>query len=200
MISVIVSMSIFAFIGAISPGPVNIIAAGSGANYGFKRTLPHVIGATVAYVFIVFLMGVGLSQTLKNYPQFINILQYLGGAFLLYMSYKIATAESFDVSVLKKETIPPTLLEGVLSQGLNPKAWLISMSGVSLFVLPNTPSYYYVMAFCGVSFIACFIGVGTWATIGHLIGHLLSTRKRQIIFNIIMGVLLASTVVSILIN
>lgn len=200
MITVLVSMSIFALIGAISPGPVNIIAASSGANYGFSKTLPHVLGATIAYALIVLLMGTSLSQTLKSYPNIIVILKYLGGAFLLYMSYKIATAEPFDSAEITKETKPPTLVEGFLSQSLNPKAWLVSMSGVSLFVLPNSPASDYILAFTAISFVICFVGVGTWAAIGQLIGKFLSTRKRQVIFNVFMGGLLATTVVSIFIS
>lgn len=200
MVSILVSMSIFALIGAISPGPVNIIAAGSGANYGFKRTFFHVSGATVSYTVIVFLMGAGLSQVLKEFPQFTHILKYFGGTFLLYMSYKIATAAPFDTDEIKKESAPPRLVDGILSQSLNPKAWLVSMSGVSLFVLPNTPISFYIIAFTTISFIACFIGVATWAAIGHLIGRFLSTRKRQVTFNVIMGALLALTVLSILMN
>lgn len=196
-------MIIFALIGAISPGPVNIIAASTGANYGFKEALPHVIGATVSYTLIVFIMGVSLNQTLAIFPQFTHTLKYLGGAFLLYMAYKIATAPAFETNDLDQNNIeakPPSFIEGMLSQGLNPKAWLVSMSGVSLFVLPNAPTYVYITAFTIISFVICFVGVGTWAAIGQLIGQFLSTRKRQKIFNIVMGLLLASTVVSILMN
>lgn len=201
MISVFISMTVFALIGAISPGPVNIIAAGSGANYGFKRTLPHIFGATVSYTMIVLLMGIGLSQTLKAFPQFTHILQYIGGTFLLYMSYKIALAKPFDSDKMTtNETLPPSIIEGVLSQSLNPKAWLVSMSGVSLFVIPNMPNTFYIAAFSSISFILCFIGVSTWAAIGQLIGRFLSTKKRQIVFNVFMGLLLASTVVSMFLN
>ena len=116
------------------------------------------------------------------------------------MSYKIATAEPFDSKDLKNKATAPSVLEGALSQSLNPKAWLVSMSGVSLFVIPNTPVSLYVMTFSAISFVICFIGVATWAVIGQWIGRFLSTRKRQVTFNIIMGMLLASTVVTIFIN
>ena len=192
-------MFIFALIGAISPGPVNIIAASTGANFGFRAVLPHILGATISYTLIVFLMGVGLGQVLVIFPQFTSMLKYLGGAFLLYMSYKIATAASFETNDLigNKETRSPAFIEGMLSQGLNPKAWMISMSGVGLFVLPNTPTYVYITAFSMISFVVCFIGIGTWAAMGQLIGRFLSTKKRQVMFNVIMGLLLASTVASI---
>jgi len=197
--SVFVSMFIFALIGAISPGPVNIIATGAGANFGFMRALPHVLGATIAYTLIVFLVGIGLNEVLETYPQITATLQYLGGAFLLYMSYKIATAKPLcdDTATEKK---PPSILQGALSQGLNPKAWLVSMSGVSLFVVANSPATLYLLVFCLISFVVCFVGVGSWAAIGHLIRKLLANERYQIAFNIVMGLLLSSTVLTIFVN
>lgn len=197
--AIFISMILFALIGAISPGPVNIIATGTGANFGFRRALPHVFGATIAYTLIVFLVGIGLNKVLETYPQITNTLQYLGGGFLLFMSYKIATAKPLkDKLALEKK--PPSLLEGALSQGLNPKAWLVSMSGVTLFVAANSPASLYLLAFCVISFVVCLIGVGTWAAIGHVIRKYLSNEQHQVIFNIVMGLLLSSTVVTIFVN
>ena len=199
MTTIVISMFVFALIGAISPGPVNIIATGAGANFGFRAALPHVFGATVSYTLVVFLMGVGLNATLKLFPEITQWLQYVGGAFLLYMSYKIATAVPIDSNDLSTKS-PPTFIEGALAQGLNPKAWLVSMSGVSLFVSSNSPAMLYLLIFCSISFVVCFVSVGTWAAVGELIGGFLSTRKRQVAFNIVMGLLLSATVVPIFIN
>ncbi|RRC98912.1 LysE family translocator [Amphritea balenae] len=199
MITVFFSMFIFALIGAISPGPVNIIATGSGANFGFWRTLPHVLGATIAYTLIVFLVGIGLNEVLLTYPQITEALQYLGGGFLLYMSWKIATARPSETET-QVEQKPPNLVQGALAQGLNPKAWLVSMSGVSLFVVANSPASFYLLVFCLISFVVCFIGVGTWAAIGHLIRKLLANDRYQVAFNRVMGLLLSCSVITIFLN
>jgi threonine/homoserine/homoserine lactone efflux protein len=202
MITVMLSMVVFALIGAISPGPVNIIATGSGASFGFLPTMPHVIGATVSYTLIVLLVGLGLNQSLTVFPEITNTLKYIGSAFLLYMSYKIATATPTPTAVGAETDVkvqqPPTLIEGALSQALNPKAWLVSMSGVSVFVSVHSQATLYLLVFCAISFTVCFVGISTWAAMGHMIGALLSTRKRQIMFNIMMGLMLSATVVSIL--
>jgi len=198
MITVIFSMTMFALVGAISPGPVNIIATSSGACFGFRRTVPHVFGATLAYALIVLLVGVGLNQTLTQYPEVTGVMTYLGCAFLLYMSFKIATAVPIDFMQGTEVEQPPTFIEGALSQGLNPKAWLVSMSGVSVFVAVHAQSTLYLLVFSAISFIVCFVGIATWAALGHLIRGQLSTRTRQIKFNITMGLLLSCTVVSML--
>jgi threonine/homoserine/homoserine lactone efflux protein len=56
-------MFLFALAGAISPGPVNLVAASLGASAGFCRALPHVAGASLSYAAIVWLMGDASSYT-----------------------------------------------------------------------------------------------------------------------------------------
>jgi threonine/homoserine/homoserine lactone efflux protein len=195
MFSIILSMSIFAFIGAASPGPVNIIATSSSVNFGFKRTIPHVLGASIAYGLIVFIVGAGLSQLLILYPQLTQLLKYIGAIFLLYMAFKIATAGAAD-NQSEENSLAPSALQGGLSQGLNPKAWLVSMSGISIFVTPNDPNILYLILFTGLSFIICVIGVSIWAAAGQCISMWLTKDKYQIMFNRIMGLLLSLTVVT----
>ncbi len=200
MITVILPMFIFALIGAISPGPVNIIATGSGASFGFRRTIPHVLGATITYTVIVLLVGLGLNHRLIIFPEIALVLRYVGSAFLLYMSHKIATSVPMQPAKAVEMKKPPSLVEGALAQGLNSKAWLVSMSGVSLFVTTQPQAVLYLFIFCFISFTVCLFGIATWAAIGHSIRGFLSTTKRQVSFNILMGLMLSSTVVSILFN
>ena len=150
----------------------------------------------MSYAAIVLLVGIGLNQLLSQNPQITDALKYIGAIFLLYMSYKIATAAVDDSDSIEHQRAP-TLLEGGLAQGLNPKAWLVSMSGVSIFVTPNDPSSLYVVIFSLLSFVICLLGVGTWAVAGSLISKMLSEKRHQVTFNRIMGVLLSFTVVSI---
>ena len=200
MFAVVISMMLFALIGAISPGPVNIIATGTAASFGFKRTLPHVIGATLAYTLIVFLAGIGLSQLLFAFPSLSQVLQVCGSAFLLYMAYKIASAPVQSMEDDSQKKSPPSLLQGALSQWLNPKAWLVSMSGVAVFVNVNNPYYLYLLAFCLVSFFMCFIGIGSWALMGDVIRRFLSNAKQQVLFNRLMAILLVVLVALMMIS
>lgn len=201
MLTVIVSMFLFALVGAISPGPVNIIATSSGVNFGFIRTLPHVIGASVSYAVIVFLVGFGLNEVLGKLPELTVWLSYICGFYLLLMSYRIANAPvtKKQIETILKEAAPG-YWDGVLSQSLNPKAWLVSMSGISLFVSGHSSENLYLLIFCLISLIVCFVGVGTWALMGQLINNYLSDEKYQVSFNRIMALILASTVIAMFVK
>lgn len=199
MITALVPMFVFALIGAISPGPVNIIATSSGATFGFRRTMPHVLGASISYTLIVLFVGAGLNEIFERFPIVIEVLKYLGGGFLLYMAFKIATSGGFNTP-LSSDKKPPGFWDGSLAQVLNPKAWLVSISGVGLFVASNTPYGLYLAIYCMCSLFVCLVGISTWAALGQMIQQYLSNEKHMVIFNTVMGLLLASTVVTIFTN
>ncbi|TBR41772.1 hypothetical protein CBF23_009190 [Marinomonas agarivorans] len=113
MTATLVSMMLFAFTGAVSPGPVNIIAASAGANFGFYKALPHVLGATVAYTLVVLIAGSLLNQMAIYMPNIAALLRYVGAVFLLYMSYKIATAFS-EVQDDSHSQSTPNFLHGAV--------------------------------------------------------------------------------------
>lgn len=90
MISQLIAMAAFALVTSISPGPVNILATVTGANYGYTRTIPHITGATFGFVSILFLLGFGLSQFIAEIPYLAKGMTYVGGSFLLYLAGVVA--------------------------------------------------------------------------------------------------------------
>ncbi|MEZ8104060.1 MULTISPECIES: LysE family translocator [Vibrio] len=195
MFTVFISMALFALVGSISPGPVNVIATSTAANYGIKRAMPYVMGATISYTLIVFLAGILLESLTTFVPQISGGMRIVGGLFLIYMAIKIATAEP-NVGSKEERLSAPSLFDGAISQGVNPKAWMVSMSGVSLYVIGQGSSGYYLSIFCLFSFVICFIGVSIWAVAGSVIGQYLQSQRRQVIFNWIMAMLLIGSVLS----
>lgn len=199
MLSVIVSMLMFALVGSITPGPVNIIATASAARFGLRRTLPHVTGATVGYVLVVAVTGLALAEASRLLPQVSRIMAVGGALFLLWMAFRIATAPVSPAGTDDPQALPPRLTDGALVQILNPKAWLWAMSGVGLFVSgPDAGPQAMLALFCLLSFAMCFIGVGSWAVLGHLVRQVLAAPGRQRWFNRAMGAVLAASVLPLL--
>ncbi|MBV1790737.1 LysE family translocator [Marinobacterium sp. D7] len=198
MLSVLIPMMIFALVGAITPGPVNLVATSAGARFGSLRTMPHVFGATLGYTLVVYLCGVGVGELLERYPVVLDGFRYAGAALLLYLAWKIASA-SPTTRLDEGEQQAPRLIQGALLQILNPKAWLVAITGISLFVSLHADPALYLLLFCAVSFLACFIGVGFWACAGQLIGRFLASQRAQLYFYRLMGALLGSTVITLFI-
>lgn len=197
MLSILFPMFLFSLAGAITPGPVNLIAASVGASAGFLRALPHVSGASLSYAAIVWLMGLGLHRVLLAQPAISLFLHYAGAAYLLYLATRIARAQA-DTGLSQQPARASGLLQGILSQSLNPKAWLFAMSGVSLFVADAPHAATLLLVFCGMSGVVCFLSVATWAVLGQWISQWLASPVRQRRFNRAMAWLLALTVVAML--
>ncbi|WP_197498806.1 LysE family translocator [Halodesulfovibrio spirochaetisodalis] len=191
--SVLISMFIFILVGAISPGPVNIIAASTGARAGYKKAAAYILGATVSYTLVVIICGLSLKEVAHILPEITWLLKIFGGVFLLYMAYKIASSKGFD-STQGIDAPLPGFWDGALVQVLNPKAWLFAMSGVSIFIAGKASAELYLMFFCTMSFLVCFSGVSAWGALGSSISGLLSTPERQAAFNYAMGGLLGMAV------
>ncbi|WP_340614607.1 LysE family translocator [Xenorhabdus thailandensis] len=188
------SMAVFAFVTSISPGPVNIIATVTGANCGYIRTIPHITGATIGFVSILFLLGFGLAQVINEVPYLTEIFTYIGGSFLLYLAYKIAIQNPMIRDDSKLETNAPSLIQGMMCQWLNPKAWIVSLAGISVFNSRDV-EINSLLLFCAIFFIVCYASISAWAVLGMTIRTVLDIPKHYKFFNLIMGLLLAITVV-----
>jgi len=196
MEQVMVAMSAFAIVGAISPGPVNLVATSTAANYGFMKALLYVTGASIAYSAVVFISGHLLSSLANLIPNLAQAMQIIGSLFLLYLAKQIATAPFQSVDEIEQRKAP-NLLHGAVMQCINPKAWLVAMSGISLYVVGYESVQLQLFIFTGISLVACFIGVSSWAAIGHVIRRFLQSEKRQKRFNQTMAMLLVVSISSI---
>ncbi len=194
MESLVLSMITFAFAGAVTPGPVNIIAATCGAQYGLRKALVYVFGAAVSYAIIVLLSGLAIGSLLLTLPTFTFYLRLIGSTFLIYLSYKIATTPTKPLEECDIGQHAPGFHKGALTQLLNPKAWLYASSGVSLFTVGKGTSDLHLPIFIIISLGVCLFGVGVWAFFGQAIGKWLNSAQRQRAFNWTMGLLLTATV------
>ncbi|MDM7027391.1 LysE family translocator, partial [Klebsiella michiganensis] len=150
--SLILAMFMFALTMSISPGPVNMVIISSGANHGFRKTLPFISGATTGFTLLLILVGFGFYAVIDKYPLFFNYLNIAGSAFIIYLGYKIA-ASAPELSLKKNDT--PGFVQGFLLQWLNPKAWIACASGVALFSEPATQTM--LMVFIIIYFLVCYI-------------------------------------------
>ncbi|WP_072059728.1 MULTISPECIES: LysE family translocator [Xenorhabdus] len=170
------AMAIFALVTSISPGPVNIIATVTGANCGYIRTIPHITGATIGFVSILFLLGFGLAQFINEVPYLTEILTYIGGSFLLYLAYKVAMQDPMIGDDSELETNAPSLIQGMMCQWLNPKAWIVSLAGISVFSGYDA-EINALLLFCVIFFIICYASISAWAVWGITIRTVLDTPK-----------------------
>lgn len=195
MESVFIAMVVFTFVGAVTPGPVNLVATSTAAQYGKQVAAMHVLGASVAYAIVVFITGSALSGFAEWLPKLELAMKLAGSAFLCFLAYKVYTAPFEQMETSAKQRI--SWINGALIQLLNPKAWLVAMSGVSLFVIGQDDQQVWLWGFTIVSLVACMIGVGVWVMMGTVLTQYLQSTDKQRQFNRMMALLLLASVLMI---
>ncbi|SMH46300.1 LysE family translocator [Mesorhizobium australicum] len=189
------ALVVFAFVTSITPGPNNFMLLASGVNFGFWRTVPHMCGIGVGFFTLLVGVGFGLGAMLTAYPQLHLALKVAGGAYLLYLAWKIAMSRSLG----EKEggTRPMTFLEAAAFQWVNPKAWVMAVTAMAVYTDPARP--FLTMLLVATAFaLVNFPSVSCWAGFGVALRGFLADPVRLKWFNVAMGVLLAATLVPML--
>ncbi|MEM7615948.1 MAG: LysE family translocator, partial [Pseudomonadota bacterium] len=136
-IELILALAGFAFVTSITPGPNNIMLMTSGANFGFRRTIPHMLGVGLGFCLMIVLVGFGLAAIFETYPVARMILKGLSVVYMLWLAWKIAHASA--PTQQGGEGTPITFLQAALFQWVNPKAWAMALSAVTLYAPEGYP-------------------------------------------------------------
>ena len=179
----------FAFVTSVTPGPNNMMLLASGANFGFRRTVPHMLGISLGHAVMVFLVGLGLAGLFRAWPPALVILKAASLAYMLWLAWKIALAAAPGEG--RQPARPMTFLQAAAFQWVNPKAWAMALGAVSAYV--TTPT---VSAFALVSVLFALVSmpsVAVWAAAGQAVRHWLQTPGRLTAFNVTMAALLLAS-------
>jgi threonine/homoserine/homoserine lactone efflux protein len=187
-LDLLLAFALFAFVTSVTPGPNNMMLLASGVNFGFNRTIPHILGISCGFFSLVLAVGLGLGAAFKTYPLLYTLLRYAGAAYLLYLAWKIATSgPASDASV--PEGKPQTFMQAAAFQWVNPKAWVMAVGAISTY----TPLQGYFTNVIVVSAVFALINapsVCIWVGFGSLLRNALRDPFRLRIFNGVMAALL----------
>jgi threonine/homoserine/homoserine lactone efflux protein len=120
----------FSVVAAITPGPGNILLTATGAAVGVWRGTGCLFGVSAGMASLMFAVALGLGSLILQYPLLLDVMKWAGAAFLLWLAWKIATAEVADQSDAPK---PVGFLEAALLQWINPKAWVVTTGAVGTY-------------------------------------------------------------------
>lgn len=176
----------FAFVTSITPGPNNMMLLASGVNFGFRRTVPHMLGISIGHALMVFLVGLGLAGVFKAWPPALMALKIASVAYMLWLAWKIARSGAPGEGRAKAR--PMTFLQAAAFQWVNPKAWAMALGAVAAYVTePSVWAYSTVaLAFSLVN----LPSVSVWAVAGQAVRRWLGAPGRLKAFNWTMAGLL----------
>ena len=186
------ALALFAFVTSITPGPNNTMLMASGANFGFRATIPHGLGVSGGFFLLVMAVGLGLGGLFAAYPSLHDILAVVGGLYLLWLAWKIGTSKGLGLGEAGAK--PQTFLQAAAFQWVNPKAWAMALGAVTAYA----PREHYVFNIFLVSLIFTAINlpcVMSWTGFGVGLRRFLDRPAVLRGFNIAMALLLVLSLV-----
>lgn len=191
----ITSFILFTFVGSLSPGPNNLMVMASTANYGYRKTLPHVIGILLGSSSMLLLVAGGIADTFDEHPQLHQYLQWVGMIYLSYLAFRMARTSKY-VQGGGECGKPLTVLQATLFQWVNPKSWTLALTTITLY-LPEYSAQaiiIIILAFWSVAIPSLII----WMLLGGKISTFFDSADKFRIFNVVMALLLICAMAPVL--
>lgn len=189
----LLALASFAFVSSITPGPNNLMLMASGTNFGLARTVPHMLGVAIGFVFMLLMVGAGIAWIFEALPAAYIVLKVVSVAYLLYLAYKIATAKPPAPNAGQGDAARPlTFVQAAAFQWVNPKAWTMALTAVSAYVPAEQRG-------AGLVTVALIFGainlpsVGIWAAMGAQMRRFLNKPNALRAFNVAAAVLLVGS-------
>lgn len=184
----------YAFATSVTPGPNNMMLLASGANFGVRRSLPHMLGISGGHAFMVLVMGLGLAQLIHAWPNLVILLKVLAVAYVAWLAWKIAHSAAPQAAQATGK--PLTFLQAAGFQWVNPKAVAMAISAVTVYGGDGSLG---VVALVALTF-ACvnLPSVSVWTIAGDVLRHFLSNPVRLRVFNWTMAALLVVSMAPVL--
>ena len=184
----------FAFVSSVTPGPNNLMLMTSGVNFGFRRTLPHMLGVALGFGVMVFLVGIGIAGLFAAVPQSRLVLTAVSVAYMLWLAWKIAHAAAPRAGQAAGR--PFGFFQAAGFQWVNPKAWAMALTATTAYAPEASVRGAFVVA--AVFALINLPSVSLWVAAGQRLRRWLSNPRRLRIFNLVMAVTLVASIYPLL--
>ena len=188
-----ISICLFFFVTAFTPGPNNIVASYSGFNFGVIKTVPHILGVTLGFTALIISLIVGLINVFKLYPLIQEVLKYLGTLFLLYLAFKISFSNSNNNSSSEN---PVKFIETFFFQFLNPKGVIVGIIIVSTYIHLDENYINYSFQVIILALLFSITSITSWTLVGKFLRKFATNEKFIKYFNYAMSILLLLSIVT----
>ncbi len=195
-LSLLFSLLPFVTVMSVTPGPNNLMVAASGVNFGFRRTIPHMLGVATGFPVLLIAIGFGLGAIVAAHPALRLALKYGGCGYLFFTALKLAA-----LSEASKLAVPPrplSLIEAALFQWINPKAWVMAISMMGIYAKPGGGQAMQIFTLAGLLGAMGGLAVMMWTAFGAMIAERLRDTRARRTFNVTMAVLLIASLVPML--
>ncbi|MBI1243375.1 MAG: LysE family translocator [Alphaproteobacteria bacterium] len=191
----LVALILFCFVTSVTPGPNNMMLLASGVNFGFARTIPHMLGIAIGFTAMIVLVGLGIGRLFELLPWLHGFMKVAGVAYMVWLAWKIANAGA--IGEAREGARPMTFLQAAAFQWVNPKAWAMALSAIAAYTLAES-QFTSLFVVAGTFGLVNLPTITIWAMFGVWLRRYLSEARNVRRFNWTMAVLLVASLVPVL--
>ncbi|WP_167771865.1 LysE family translocator [Bradyrhizobium frederickii] len=196
--SLLYAFLIFMVVMYFTPGPNNIMLLSSGLTYGFRRTIPHIVGIVLGFAFMVAAVGLGLGSVFLAYPILQTVLKYAGAAYLIYLAAAIAMSGPARPGEGDGRG-PMTFWGAAMFQWINAKGWVIVIGTITAYAaIAQFPLNIAIQTL--ISLIVGTVSTVVWALFGSALRPVLTSERLVRAFNILMAILLLASLYPVFVD
>jgi threonine/homoserine/homoserine lactone efflux protein len=189
--SLLIAFVMFATVMFFTPGPNNIMLLSSGLTYGFRRTVPHIMGITVGFAFMIGAVGIGLGAIFIAYPVLQTILKYAGAAYLIYLAAVIALSDPVEPDQ-ENARGPMSFWGAAMFQWVNAKGWVMVIGTITAYAaIASFP--WNIAIQVTLSLLLGAVSCTAWALFGAALRPILTAPMAVRAFNVVMALLLLAS-------
>lgn len=197
-LTMLVSITSFALAGVLTPGPNNIMLLSSGLTFGYRSTIPHMMGVMLGFSIMVVLVGLGIGAVFETFPVIFTVLKVVGISYLFWMAWRIANSKGEIDTKNSQSSKPFTFLQAASFQWVNPKAWFMAITTTVSFVTNPKIGFMQVLVISFIFMICGFISTNTWTLGGVYLKKFIKNTLHVRIFNITMALLIIASVLPVI--
>src|SRR5262249_24180008 len=186
----ILAFAVFALSISITPGPNNMMVLASGANFGLRPTIPHLLGIDLGFAVMIIAVGVGIGGLFVAVPMLHSVLRYLGALYLIVLAWKVASAGGPDSKSAGKQ--PLSFVQAASFQWVNPKGWIAALGTVATYT-PESVFFANLLIVTAVFALVMGPCITLWAAVGTALRRFLSHPAYLRAFNVVMTLLLVAS-------
>jgi threonine/homoserine/homoserine lactone efflux protein len=190
----LIPLIVFSAVSSGTPGPNNLLLWASGATFGLRRTVPHVIGTALGLGAMALGAAAGLSALVATVPAIALALKIAGSIYLLYLAWQVARMSAIGSTTIAK---PLNLWQATAFQFANPKAWIFALGAVTTFRPADFPVLDGTVLVAATMMVVILPTAAVWAAGGELIRPLLARERSRRLISLALALVLAASVVSV---
>jgi threonine/homoserine/homoserine lactone efflux protein len=185
----------YCFVMSSTPGPNNVMLAASGANFGYRRALPQILGTNSGVALQTFITCLGLGALFTAYPVLHQVLRVAGALYLMVLAWQLSRASVGEA----REGKPLSFMQAALFQAVNPKSWVKAITLATVFMPAGLPTPLAALLVAIIGLVIGFPSASMWALFGMLIRRWLTHPLQRRLFNLAMGAALVVLAISFLV-